>query len=149
MILIIGYGNPLRGDDALGQVAAKHLAQRFRNDKHIHVQSVHQLTPELSEKLADYGRVIFIDSRHSEPAGELFLEEIEPASAADTRSFSHYVTPAELLLLANKLYDSSPNVLLTGITGNIFDIGQPLSAPVRHALPLLYDAIDGLVRDHG
>jgi hydrogenase maturation protease len=149
MILIIGYGNPLRGDDALGQVAAEHLARRFADDKSIHVQSVHQLTPELSEKLAVYDRVIFIDARHSKPAGELYVEEVQPASASDTHSFSHYVTPAELLLLANKLYDSAPYMLLTGISGDRFDVGQPLSAPVRQAVPQLCDAIEALVRDHG
>lgn len=148
MILMIGYGNPLRGDDALGQIAAEYLAQRYGDDESIHIQSVHQLTPELAEKVADYDLVIFIDTHDSEPAGKLYVQEVEPASDAITRSFSHYVTPGELLLLANSLYGSAPKMLLVGITGTQFDVGQPLSVPVRAALPLLYDAIDGLVQDH-
>lgn len=148
MILIIGYGNPLRGDDALGQIAAEHLAQHFAGHENIHVQSVHQLTPELSEKLAGCNLVIFIDTRHHVPEGEVYVEELQPATASIKRSFSHYVTPSELLLLANSLYATSPQGLLVGITSTMFDVGQPLSAPVQQALPLLYEAIDGLVRDH-
>lgn len=148
MILIIGYGNPLRGDDALGPVVAKHLAQHYRDDANVHVCTVHQLTPELSEKLTDCGTVLLIDARHHAPAGKIFVEDVQPATQSTSRAFSHYVTPPELLLLARSLYASSPRMFLAGITATAFDVGEPLSLPVRAALPLLFEKIAALVKEH-
>lgn len=148
MILIIGYGNPLRGDDALGPVAAKHLAQHYRDDANVHVCTVHQLTPELSEKLTDYATVLLIDARHHEPAGQVFIQDVQPAAHSTSRAFSHYVTPPELLLLTRSLYKSSPRMFLAGITATAFDVGEPLSLPVSAALPLLYEKIAALVQEH-
>jgi hydrogenase maturation protease len=148
MILIIGYGNPLRGDDALGPVAAKHLAQHYRDDANIHVCTVHQLTPELSEKVAAYTIALLIDARHREPAGQVFVEEVQLATNPSSHPFSHYVTPPELLLLARTLYSSSPRMFLSGITATAFAVGEPLSPPVFAALPILYEKIAALVQEH-
>ena len=58
--LIIGYGNPLRGDDGLGWQVASELAKCV--DALISVVAVHQLTPELAEPVSDADLVIFVDS---------------------------------------------------------------------------------------
>ncbi|MFN2277409.1 MAG: hypothetical protein ACK2UR_07330, partial [Candidatus Promineifilaceae bacterium] len=60
-------------------------------------------------------------------------------------AFSHYVTPGELLLLADALYGKRPCVYLAGITATEFEVGEPLSAAVREALPVLYETIEALV----
>lgn len=145
MILIIGYGNPLRGDDALGQVAAAHLARHFRDDDDIHVRNVQQLTPELSQTIATYETVLLIDARHETPPGRLLIAEVQPGAAAASHPFSHYVTPADLLALAHGLYAASPRMLLVGITADSFAVGAPLSPPVQAALPRLYDEVIRLV----
>jgi hydrogenase maturation protease len=44
--LLIGYGNPLRGDDGLGWQVADQVARDA--DKSIKVVATHQLTPELA-----------------------------------------------------------------------------------------------------
>ena len=46
MILVIGYGNPLRGDDAIGHRIAQMMEQRLPDDE-VQIQTVYQLTPEL------------------------------------------------------------------------------------------------------
>ena len=56
--LIIGYGSPLRGDDAAGPIAARQLAQQG-----FHALDVHQLTPELAEPVAKARMVPFIKVR--------------------------------------------------------------------------------------
>lgn len=147
MILIVGYGNPLRGDDALGEVAATQLAGQFGHDEHVQVLVVHQLTPELAETMAAYDAVIFVDARRRAPAGEVVVEEVRSA-AGSASPFSHYVTPAELLALVRSLYGASPRLFLAGITGATFDVGQPLSRPVRDALPRLNETVAELVRRH-
>ena len=50
-VLIVGYGNSLRGDDAIGEV----VAQAFTNEAAIDGADVViclQLTPEFAERLA-------------------------------------------------------------------------------------------------
>ena len=59
--LVIGYGSPIRGDDAIGPLAADALAAAplppgWR------VLSRHVLTAELAEDLAAVDRVIFLDA---------------------------------------------------------------------------------------
>lgn len=144
MILIMGYGNPLRGDDALGQAAAAYLAQRFEEDAEVQVRAVHQLTPDLAEQLAACDTAVLIDARHAAPAGQVFLEEVQ-AAAQPSSGFSHYVTPGELLLLADKLYGARPSVYLAGITATSFGVGVPLSAAVRDGLPLLIEKVEAAV----
>ena len=59
-ILVIGYGNDLRSDDAVGQKVANAIAAW----KLPQVTSlcVHQLTPELASFLATAELAIFIDA---------------------------------------------------------------------------------------
>src|SRR5580704_15594719 len=49
--LVIGYGNPLRSDDALGWHASRLLAQALAGQE-VDVITCHQLTPELAEPLS-------------------------------------------------------------------------------------------------
>ena len=58
--LIIGYGNPLRGDDGLGWRAAEQLAEIIPQSE-AEVIACHQLTPELAEPISRARLVIFID----------------------------------------------------------------------------------------
>ena len=59
-VLVIGYGNDLRSDDAVG----KRVAEAVATWKLPSVQAlaVHQLTPELTVKLTDVDRAIFVDA---------------------------------------------------------------------------------------
>jgi hydrogenase maturation protease len=76
--LIIGYGNPLRGDDGLGWQVAGELAKCV--DALISAVAVQQLTPELAEPVSDADLVIFVDaSCHGEP-GSWRCESIRPES---------------------------------------------------------------------
>ena len=49
--LIIGYGNPLRGDDAAGYVAAELLRERIF-DPQVETVSEQQLLPEMMQSIA-------------------------------------------------------------------------------------------------
>src|SRR5579859_3807286 len=58
--LILGIGNPLRGDDGLGRVVAEQVAQS--HDLDCEVQVVHQLMPELAQYMAMADLVVMIDA---------------------------------------------------------------------------------------
>ena len=66
--LIIGYGNPLRSDDAFGWHASRLLAQVLTGQD-VDVITCHQLTPELAEQLSRCRRAVFIDADAAGQAG--------------------------------------------------------------------------------
>jgi hydrogenase maturation protease len=59
-VLIIGYGNSLRSDDAAGIKVAETIATWQL--PHVRSLAVHQLTPELAAELAAVELVIFVDA---------------------------------------------------------------------------------------
>jgi hydrogenase maturation protease len=124
MRLLIGYGNPLRCDDGLGQYIAETLGQGWD------VMTCTQLTPELAEPISRAERAVFIDAGVGETPGEVISEKIEPTLISGV--FTHNVTPASLLASARELYEASPPALLISITGASFEYGCNLS-PTIHA----------------
>ena len=57
-VMLIGYGNPLRTDDAIGWRAAGELSAQLTGDD-VEIVACHQLNPEMAEavaKFANYGK---------------------------------------------------------------------------------------------
>ena len=121
--LIIGYGNPLRGDDAVGYEAAVRLGGL----------AVQQLTPELTDAISQAAQVIFIDAGSTGEPGTIERRTLAPA-AGERAAFTHYATPEALLAGAHHLFGRCPPAVLITIAGSDFGLGQPLSEPVRQAL---------------
>jgi hydrogenase maturation protease len=141
--LIIGYGNPLRGDDGLGWHAAQRLAAMLP-EQEAQVIACHQLTPELAEPMSRADLVVFIDAVSQEPAGRLSTQRIT-AAAALSCPFSHHVTPAMLLAWAQRLYSSCPEAILCSVSSQCFDCSEELSPPVAEVVPKLLEWICTLV----
>jgi hydrogenase maturation protease len=142
--LILGYGNPLRGDDALGPQVAEQLSERFSKEPGIQVQIVQQLTLDLAEPLSNFGLVILIDARRAEPVGEPFIQEIQPSQEIP-QPFSHYLNPQELLGICQVLYSSQPKMILVGINVANFKFGDPISPVVLNRIPELIEKIEALL----
>ena len=133
--LIIGYGNPLRGDDGFGWHAAVRLWDLI-HDAGIEILPVHQLTPELMDPISRAGRVIFIDAAVGEDAGKLTVTTLD-TTGAPSPAFTHFATPAALLEGTRSLYGAKPEALLITVVGLDFEIGADLSEPVQLALESL------------
>jgi hydrogenase maturation protease len=134
MALVIGYGNPLRGDDGVGQHAAWMLAE-CANLTHTDVICCHQLTPELAEPISRAALVIFIDATRNEGPGTIRRHRLSPLPGPG--AFTHNVSPQALLTSAQALYGNCPAAILYSVGGQYFDYTDTLSAPVRAALPRL------------
>lgn len=145
MILVIGYGNPLRTDDAIGQHVAQMMEQRL-GDKAIRIQTVYQLTPELVEPIRHAELVIFLDARVGEPPGLLIHEPVEPATGAN--AFTHHIRPETLLGAAQELYSATPKGILISISGANFEFGSELSPQLRELLPKLADQVEKIVKSN-
>jgi hydrogenase maturation protease len=132
-VLIIGYGNPLRGDDGLGWRAAEQLALEWAEAETLTCQ---QLTPELAEPISRAARVVFIDAAAQGAPGAVHEQPLRPDAAAPA-AFTHHINPGTLLALSEKLYGHLPEAALFSVAGASFDFGQALSPAVEAALPEL------------
>lgn len=126
--LIIGCGNPSRGDDAMGPIALaaiECLAARHAEWGEIEIVTDFQLQIEFVADLADRQRIVFIDAAASgaEPFSFCALDAQQDASFT-----SHALSPASLLSVFRNYHgtDAPPSFLL-GIRGYDFGLGDPLS----------------------
>jgi len=141
-VLILGYGNPLRGDDGVGWHAAERLLERSV-ELQAKVTSCHQLTLELAELVSRAERVIFIDARIGQTPGSVEISEVA-AGAPECPTFSHRLDPATLVALAQRLYGRAPEAWILTVTGESFEHTDQLSASVQSSLPELIRQVETL-----
>ena len=139
MVLVIGYGNRLCGDDGVGQFVADRLFDTTDSNQ-VEIITRHQLTPELVEPISRADLVIFIDAQAGSPAGKISVTEV--ASQTEPAPFSHNMTPAALLSGACLLYGKCPDAVLYSVTAQDFHYGDQFSPPVLAALPELIRRIE-------
>jgi hydrogenase maturation protease len=128
-VLVIGYGNTLRGDDAAGVKAAELIAQRHPEFEYIYL---HQLVPELAEQIGEYDIVFFIDAQKdiTQPNARL----IAPSVEAD-QPRTHFISPESLLSLSQQLYQRIPTkAYVVGIPASQFEFSEELSAQTEKAM---------------
>lgn len=136
--LVIGIGNPLRGDDGVGALLAQQAAVLTAADPAgpVAVRSVQQLTPELAEALAQLDAVLFIDAWLA-PAGA--VPQLQPLRAVGgptgTSAGSHRLESAALLAISQALYGRAPAAHGLLVPASVFEHGTALSAEVQAALP--------------
>jgi len=138
-VLIIGYGNPLRGDDGIGVCAAEAFeaeitAGTLPEGYPLTILTRMQLTPELAEPVHDADLVIFIDACVEGEPGTVREEDLAPTEGG---ALTHHVYPGTLLALAQELYGNSPKALVISVAGGDFGYESGLSAAVAATLPHL------------
>jgi hydrogenase maturation protease len=134
-VLIIGYGNPLRGDDGLGPAIARAAAQMLDGRPDARIVECHQLTPELAEDLAGVARAIFADASADAAPGEVVAVPVSP-DAGSPGSFSHHMTPATLLSCARVLYGRAPEAWLVSAGVASCESGETLTPVAAAAVPV-------------
>ena len=130
-ILVIAYGNPLRGDDGFGW----HLAQTLNdlNLEHLEVITQHQLMPELAEIMAQSRAVIFVDASLEVLAGRIVVRELEPNCS--TESLTHHLEPEHLLGLTRALFGRVPRAHLISVGISSLGFSEHLSPEVSAVIP--------------
>jgi hydrogenase maturation protease len=137
-LLVIGYGNELRGDDGAGPRVARAVADW--GDPEVKALAVHQVAPELAAELAEAERVVFVDA--AVDAGAVCWRHV-PAAAGPV-SLGHTSDPGWLLALAQALDGRAPAAWLVTIPAGRLGFGDILSpqtewgvAAVLHQLATL------------
>lgn len=147
-ILIFGWGNPSRGDDALGPL----FVERIESLGLVGVECLtdFQLQVEHALDLQDRQRILFIDAS-LDAAAPFSVNLLAPAHDA---SFStHAITPQSVMQVYVDLHGATPPPChLLAIRGERFELGESLSpAAQRHleaALAWTHDWLHSLDETH-
>jgi hydrogenase maturation protease len=141
--LIIGYGNPLRGDDAVGFVVADRLITAPLPPQ-LMVIRAHQLTPEMAEPLSRVSLAIFVDAACDWGPGRVRCVAVEPEHVR-LKSLCHHLTPQRLLDYAKVLYGRAPEAWVITVGGEVWGYCDGLSPGVARAVPRVLHQIDLLM----
>ncbi len=135
-LLVIGCGNTLFADDAIGPL----VAERFADEAHPGVLAlpVPELTPELAAPISAAEHVIFVDAAlHGD---EVRCVPVAP-DALHGEHLDHALMPTALLELSRQALGRAPTAHVLLVPGEDFALGRPLSERARtgieHALQLL------------
>ncbi len=138
-ILIIGYGNPGRGDDGLGPAFAARIEALALAE--VTVDSDYQLTVDHAPLIAEHDLVIFADAATG--LGAPFRLTQIAQSQPETLG-SHQVSPEAALALAGLLFGRAPPGWILAIGGAEFgEVKEGLSPNAHINLGL---AVDHLCR---
>lgn len=121
--MIVGYGNPLRGDDRAGLAVAEALAQRHLPG--VEVRTAPHLPLEWLPDLVGVRRLLLIDA--AVDGACVALAPLAPGTGTPASS-THYLTPATWSALARQLYGATPEAYLLTLRGEQFELGTALSA---------------------
>ncbi len=145
--MVIGYGNTLRGDDAIGVLAVETLEEIGMPDN-VDLLTCQQLTPELAEELAFSSRVAFIDASvpDENPPGTIRRIELQPRPV-DPGAITHGFDAGGLLALTEMLYSRRPEAVLFTVTAAGFELTESLSPAVEESLPDLLQQVKDWVMD--
>lgn len=140
-ILVIGIGNPSRGDDALGPACLEHLAATMPPG--VELLTDFQLQIEHALDLDGRTLVVFVDASVSVPA-PFGLATIGEASTEPT--FTHALSPAQLLGVYRRVQRRSPpHAMVLAIRGESFELGDGLSDAARGNLEQAVAALSALL----
>ena len=135
--LVIGIGNPSRGDDAIGPLAIERLEAL---DLHgAELLTDFQLQVEHALDLIGRREVVFIDAAAS-GAAPFSFESAGPA--ADASATSHALSPAAVLQAFLRVTDEPlPAAFVLAVRGYEFGLGAPMSAAAARNLEAALDML--------
>lgn len=129
--LVVGIGNRLRGDDAVGPEVAERVAALGVPGVEV---VVHDEPLALVEHLGHHDEVVVVDA--AAPRGEpgrvhVVLVGATPLGEDSPALGSHGLRVADAVELARALNRLPRRLTVVGVEGVTFDLGAPLSEEVR------------------
>lgn len=141
--IVIGLGNPFRGDDACGLLVARRLRDRVTGVARVLDRPV--LGPDLLELWEGRMLAVVVDAMQTgRPPGTLHRIEVgtQPLPASLATTSSHGFSLAQAVALGQTLGRMPKRLLLFGIEATSFDPGTPPSPPVEAAVPQMARRIE-------
>ena len=140
-VLVIGFGNPARGDDAIGPAVAREIEKLGLEG--VTVDSDYQLTVEDSAEAAGHDTVVFVDAavEGREPFSFTRVEPVRQESFS-----SHSVSPQAVMGLAEDLFGAETTAYMLAVRGYSFEMFREEMTPeagenMRAALEFLQSVL--------
>ncbi|NET37830.1 MAG: hydrogenase maturation protease [Cyanothece sp. SIO1E1] len=148
--VVIGYGSELRSDDAIGPRISRAVADWQKSN--VRSLCVQQLTPELSEVLAEVDYAIFADAcRMDCPAGAR-VKILNPCGSetagCSIPALGHTCDPQSLLALTQSVYGHYPPAWWVEVSAENFEVGDRLSAVAEQGVVAALEQIEQLIHSH-
>lgn len=122
--LIFGWGNPSRGDDALGPLFIDHIESLQLPG--VECLTDFQLQVEHALDLEGRRRILFVDASLDAPT-PFSVKLLEPAR--DASFTTHAMTPEAVMHVYVELHDEAPPpCTLLAIRGERFELGEEVSS---------------------
>ncbi|MEM7485882.1 MAG: hydrogenase maturation protease [Bacteroidota bacterium] len=139
-IAIMGFGNPVRSDDAIGIYVIEQLREKLPESENINIFDMGTAAFEVLFGLKGHGRIVLVDAvlNSNEPVGTLFkvpAEEVMKAPQDDPMVFLHGMKWDQALSYTKKIlqdeYPKDIQVYLVAIENTKLEVD--LSDVVRKA----------------
>ncbi len=146
-ILLIGYGNPGRQDDALGVMLADEL-QRWKEEQKLdclYTDSNYQLNLEDAATLSAFDMAVFADASH-EKCRHFKIMPLKPS--AKTEFTMHAVSPAYVLHICQEVYGRMPEAYLLHIKGYAWEFMGSLTEKAAVNLKLATEFMKQFILDY-
>lgn len=134
-VLIYGYGNPGRQDDALANELVQLMEHWIGEQQllNVDVDSNYQLNIEDAELISHYDLVYFVDASIEPDLDDVAISEVQP-SDAKVEFTMHAVSPAYVVDLCQKIYHKKPEAYLVHIKGYAWDFMEAMTEEAHHNL---------------
>jgi hydrogenase maturation protease len=129
-VLVVGIGNELFGDDAIGPYATRIVASWRRPQ--VTTLVVGELLPELATHLSRFRSAVFVDAARGPPNSEVALTPL--AANPQPPSLLHGLTPQALLAMGELLGHVVPAAWLLAVPGEEFDLREGFSDTARRGI---------------
>jgi hydrogenase maturation protease len=127
--LVLGYGNRSRMDDGIGWFVLERLQELGLPNVELHTS--HQLDVDHAELITGFDEVIFVDAAIPQSPQPIAVTVVQPCFCS--HAVAHYLTPSDLLALAQTLFGRTPRGILFSIRGSDFNFGTTLSPAAERA----------------
>lgn len=143
-VLVFGYGNLSRGDDALGPLVLEHIEAHLTPALHtVEILCDFQLQIEHALDLENRALVLFVDAS---VACENAFDFAELNPARDKSYTTHAMSPAAVLAVYQDIKKRPPPpCFLLSIKGEKFELGEGLSANAEQHLAEACQFVGGLL----
>lgn len=139
-VIIIGYGNIMRGDDGLGIAVVQKTQELFKQRQdgrlisgRVVLRTAPYLDLALAEEVLGYDIVILVDAILDGSREDVRLVDLSALDETSTLS-THASSPLALVSLLKTVYGTSPAFYLVAVTGEQDSLGEKLSARARRGM---------------
>ena len=149
-LLVLGLGNDILSDDAIGLRVAARLKEDLADQPAIHVEETTEMGLALLDHITGYAAVFIVDAIQTGKAEPGFVHELDAASLQQLAGRTpHFLGVGETLALGRSLGLGMPNhVRIFAIeVADPFTLSTRMTPALESALPALAACIAAAARD--